>query len=256
MESLQEMMHFVGSGLFVAIFMLWIVPRFAWKRIAHLPYCSPNWITLWSVPITWIGFVMYFWGNSYHGFLIVVIGLVLDRIDGKMAQLNEPFVRMGMHAVTFQDHWRHFKNELNHPGSTETGKWLDPLTDKLKTPPMILVMAYMGYLSIPLAIGIVLVAVFSTLMRPPFQLIPDRWIAGKAATGFGKYKIIAEFMPMILVVPLHQGWEIQFPLWTLDALLGLALLLGILSVLSRFQYHNRTIKGVVDQVNQPFKHVD
>ncbi len=253
MDPFEQMVHHVSSALFVAIFMLWIVPKFVWKKLAHVRGLSPNWMTLWGVPITWAGFILYFWFDSYSGLLTIVFGLVLDRIDGKMAKLNPSYVRIGLPPITLRDHWRWFRRELDQPGGTETGKWLDPLADKFKIPPFILLMAFMGYFSVSMAIGIILIAIVSTIMRPPFQLIPDRYLRGNAATGFGKLKVTAEFSSMILVLPLHQGW-IQFPLWYLDVTLGATLILGILSTISRLRFKNEVANGVIDGVSEAFRH--
>ncbi|MGL5830587.1 MAG: CDP-alcohol phosphatidyltransferase family protein [Candidatus Altimarinota bacterium] len=53
--------------------------------LSRLPYCSPNWMSLWRIPLVWLGFMLYLSGNHFVGLMIVVFALTLDRLDGKMA---------------------------------------------------------------------------------------------------------------------------------------------------------------------------
>jgi len=82
----------IGVGTVFGLFTLKIVFRPRLLRVlGALPYLSPNWLTLWRAPIVAIGSVIYLTAHDnatalWTGFLMVVFGLVLDRVDGKEAE--------------------------------------------------------------------------------------------------------------------------------------------------------------------------
>ena len=84
-------------------------------------------LSIWGVPFTIGGVFLVLHGVSFIGFMFALGGLMLDRLDGKMATGLPPFVPPEG-ATGFKRHWA----ELNHPGPTDMGKWLDALTDKIK----------------------------------------------------------------------------------------------------------------------------
>jgi len=115
-----EFIRFIGWGLFEAMSIL-LIPPFILKWVGRQRFGSPNWLSVWRLPITWTGYVIFFCLDPFIGFMVAVGGVTLDRIDGKVAKL------LGL--------------------ETETGKWLDPLIDKLTIPPLILWMAAEGVMS-------------------------------------------------------------------------------------------------------------
>ena len=83
------------------------VPVIFFPRPRHLrwlgtqPYCSPNWISLWRAPIVVVGFVLFFYACAHQdkltvqefykvmlsGYYLIVFGLSLDRVDGRVAKV-------------------------------------------------------------------------------------------------------------------------------------------------------------------------
>ena len=60
-------------------------------------------------------------------------------------------------------------------------------------------------------------------MRPPLQLIPERYLRGTTATAFGKLKVTFQFVAMLFVLPLDQKWLI-YPFDLVNTFLFFALL--------------------------------
>ncbi len=60
------------------------------KLLGGLPFLSPNWLSIWRAPIVGAGILTYILGDNQSsrliGYLLIVLGLTLDRIDGKMAK--------------------------------------------------------------------------------------------------------------------------------------------------------------------------
>lgn len=83
---------YLGVGTTLCLGMLFgSRPRYL-RWLGQLPYCSPNWITLWRIPVIWVGQYLYITAHGDHtllftGFLLVAGGLMLDRLDGKMAKV-------------------------------------------------------------------------------------------------------------------------------------------------------------------------
>jgi phosphatidylglycerophosphate synthase len=73
----------IGAGFSLAIMALAKPNRLFW--LGQIPGFSPNWLSLWRIPLVALGFILFL--NDYHfpGLMIVVFALTLDRIDGKMA---------------------------------------------------------------------------------------------------------------------------------------------------------------------------
>jgi phosphatidylglycerophosphate synthase len=253
-EPLREFLIFTSSGFGVVFFLLLLPPRLL-RAAARIKGLSPNWVTVYGVPLTWLGILIYFHNHEFLGFLLVTFALTLDRIDGKMATLGETFVPPQPLPQDPVEKRRLLWREFNHPGSTEIGKWLDPLSDKLKLPIPIVYLGIVGHFFLPLTIAVLLVDFISTIMRPPFQLIPERMLRGTSATAFGKLKVTFQFTALIFVLLLDQAWLVV-PEWTANLALSLALLFAILSVLSRFTL---SVKGGVlgkltDRISKYFKH--
>lgn len=254
MEPLKEFLIYIVSGLAIVFVLLSLPARFL-KAVSHIKGLSPNWVTVYGVPLTWVGILLYFNGIQLLGALIVTFALTLDRIDGKMATLGETFIPPEKPPIDATEKRKLFWREFNHPGTTEIGKWLDPLSDKFKLPIPILYLGWIGYFSLPLTVAVLAVEFVSTIMRPPCQLIPEKYLRGTSATAFGKLKVTFQFLALIFVLLLDQAWLVV-PAWTANLSLALGLLFAILSVLSRFDL---PVKGgalgkYTDRFSKYFKH--
>lgn len=60
--------------------------------LGQRPFCSPNWLSIWRIPIIWIGQLIFLIFGPDHlelqfiGFMLTATGLMLDHIDGKQAK--------------------------------------------------------------------------------------------------------------------------------------------------------------------------
>lgn len=80
----QYILYIVGGALFSLCLIGLSTPNRLFI-IAQIPGLSPNWLSFWRIPLVWLGFGLYLGGYHLVGFLIVVFGLTLDRLDGKEA---------------------------------------------------------------------------------------------------------------------------------------------------------------------------
>lgn len=229
----------LAGGLLLASALLMIPKRFL-ARISRVPFCSPNWITSWSVVVYVIGIPIFIWLDFYIGLWLLVIGGVLDVLDGKQA------VAMKEHGVP---------RSLE---SQEIGEWWDPLADKLRQLSVIFIMALYGVFN-PILVALVIgVDVFGTLVRKPFiKRKPfsrmQKHMRQSKASAVGKIKSLVQVFCIIVAAPYQQGWVESGILP--DVLLMLALILGVLSVISRVKI-SREVDQVVDEAHSFFRHQD
>jgi phosphatidylglycerophosphate synthase len=253
------------SGL-VALLLLGI-PKRTLRFLGNIALGSyrplgPNWITTYSIVVTLIGMAVYT-AHPVTGFVIVVGGSILDRLDGKMAMaLGNPFTDpepFGKTLFTAED-FQHWWKEFNHNGPTDLGMVFDPLGDKIKSFSILFYFASKGILC-PWLVWILLIPeLIGTLIRPPFNLLKDR-IGKTQATGIGKYKVMVQWMTAIFCVPYDQHW-IARGHWahgmdsSLNWLLGLIVILAIASVASRFKRvrAQKEVKDVLDSLEESTKH--
>jgi phosphatidylglycerophosphate synthase len=253
------------SGL-VALLLLGI-PKRTLRFLGNLALGSvrplgPNWITTYSIVVTLIGMWIY----TFHpiaGFVVVVVGSILDRLDGKMAMaLGNPFPNPKPFGKGFftAEGFRHWWAEFNHNGPTDLGMVYDPFGDKVKSFSILFYFVFQGILCPWLVWILVLPELIGTLIRPPFNLLQS--LVGKTkATGIGKYKVMAQWTTIILCVPVHQRW-IDSAHWAngldkaLDWLMGLIVVLAIASVVSRFKWtrRQRELKDVLDSLEKSTEH--
>ncbi len=78
-------------GGLTVLFLHLITPPRVVRITGTWPGCSPNWISIWRVPITLIGLAVYFSSGGdavglWIGFELTVIGMYMDRLDGKVAK--------------------------------------------------------------------------------------------------------------------------------------------------------------------------
>ncbi len=244
-------------GLIISLGIL-AIPHFIWRQIGKLPGLTPNWFTLWRVPITYFGIYWYFYMNCNEGFYIIVFSFIIDSVDGKMARaIGNP------KPMSPKSGFWVFWEDMNYSGITETGKWLDPLADKLSALPLLVKFGTTSVIWLPAALAIVVLDIMSTLIRLRFDYIQSwvktnwpqdslraRWTLrlakcmeslinrDRGATGLGKMKMVLQLITLLLCHPFHQGWFVDWA-WVPNLLLGGALLLATLSVGSRICWRGR-----------------
>jgi phosphatidylglycerophosphate synthase len=203
-------------------------------RVGRLPLCSPNWVTSWSLVLFWIGVVTYLSGSLLCGFLFLAIGSVLDHVDGKMAAALE---KAGVPRSARDAH---------------IGAWLDPLVDKLRLLPFIGILSLRGTIEPWIACAVISVDIVGTLMREPFNFGNGRMRTSRA-TGIGKLKSIVQMLGCLVGMSYELGWAMMKN--APDIILAFALVLGILSILSRMRI-NATVDALVDNFGTFFRHQD
>lgn len=223
---------YLAIGLAVVLPFL-VIPRKILARVGKLPLLSPNWLSMWRFPITWIGYGLYFKVSPLAGFCVVVFSFILDRLDGKVASALDEL------------------NDPRYPGKTETGKWLDPLIDKLTVPPLFVIFWYLGILNGWL-VGFMLASeIAGTVIRPPFNMFRN-YTRTSAASGIGKIKIVLQYACLLLCLPLHMRW-MDYSRWWPNVVLALCGIAGVLSVASRLKLGKQAEKAV-DNVTANFNH--
>jgi phosphatidylglycerophosphate synthase len=81
----------LAAGTVLAVFVGWLVPARWLRVIGILPGFTANWVSLERAPVTLLGFAVWFAADGvnaqlWYGFLLVVFGLAMDRLDGKIAK--------------------------------------------------------------------------------------------------------------------------------------------------------------------------
>ena len=246
---------------------------------------SPNWITTYSVVVTFAGLLFYVTDSPAIGLALITFGAALDRIDGKIAQamgdtLHHPHKwRRGYRGCIFptitdsngapskknlgvvRSEWQMFWFEFNFPGITDLGKSFDPFADKLK---ILVVLVYFGLwahlLNIWLLACVVVPEVFGTLMRRPFRFM-KKWTHQEDSTGIGKYKALFQWLAVACCVPFHLRWIDKTHWasgleWVPNMFLGLSIVLACLSVLSRFKFirQRKDVNRIIATVEESTKH--
>lgn len=244
-----KMAVFLAVGVTIAIVMLKI-PEKTLQNIGKLRRMSPNWISFWRLPIFWIGICIYLGVDPFIGFCIVVFALMLDRLDGAVADALD------------------LLNDPEHPGKTTLGEWFDPFIDKLTFPPLLCIFWFKGYFWTELMIPMLIIEVISTIIRPP--VMPDQnghsyvftdiehpfilflkiKIRSGKSSGPGKIKVFFQCMAPLACMPLDQHW-MEFSLRIVNGLLVGALVFGVFSVASRFKI-SPAVDSVVDTISAAF----
>jgi phosphatidylglycerophosphate synthase len=81
----------LGVGTVLAVSLLGLAQPRLLRFLGTLPFLSPNWISIWRAPVVLFGQMVFIQANGslkrvWIAFLLIVLGLVFDRIDGKMAK--------------------------------------------------------------------------------------------------------------------------------------------------------------------------
>ena len=101
--------YFIASAVLI-VFLLFSIKK-KWLRrigsitIGKLRLFAPNWVSILRFPIVWGGFITYLAGHVYTGFCIMVFGVALDRLDGKIAST------FGDKVKSFPDSWEERADE-------------------------------------------------------------------------------------------------------------------------------------------------
>lgn len=217
------------------------LPAVYLAKLGNLPCFSANWITSWSIVIWYPGLALYLAGYVQQGLLLMVIAGAFDKLDGHVARAKK--------VCGYQ----------RSVSSVQIGKWWDPLADKIRQLPVIAYMMLAGVFSPYIAIPVILVDVLGTFVREPFTNAPFNkfWIfqliknnlRQTEASRVGKAKSLFQILALIAAMPYHQNW--LSPGVLPDIVLGIALPLGILSVITRIKIH-RDVDKVVDDVHSVF----
>jgi phosphatidylglycerophosphate synthase len=247
---------------------------------------SPNWITLYRLILTCVGFLLYIRDGDYvlWGITLVAFGAALDRVDGKMANVvgrylsnpstwrrdpnnriyavitqadSSPEYHVGNYHGRFSEFWI----EFNFSGGTDFGKVFDALIDKFQVLVFLVYFALLPKIfSIWLVAGLYLPETFGTMMRRPFTFL-NSYVHQQKASGVGKIKAVAIWVVIAISVPIHQGWIdndhwAKGLEWTPKALLSISIVLALFSVMSRLKFfrRNKRINNVVEEVEGAIKH--
>jgi len=244
---------YVLTGIATSIPFLLIPTRLV-VRIGKVRYLSPNWLSIWRTPLAWIGYIVYFLGFHFVGFLIVVEAFMLDRFDGRVAQKSDEENKKDPHH---KPPTGKFREDLNYIGSTPTGKWLDPLGDKLTIPVPMIIFSSMGFLQWYLIVPMLILEVIGTLMRNPFlkmkqfeRLVP--YVREEGASWAGKGKVVAQYICIFLGMTLHNNWVPVGSHITIGMLI-IVNSIALISIVTRLKTNTKFDK-VSDEASSAFKH--
>jgi phosphatidylglycerophosphate synthase len=255
----------LSVNLMIALVIVWVTLSLSADKLIKvgcMKYGSPNWITIWRFPLFVIGLIFYFGFKLYLlGTQVIILAIVMDRLDGKVAELLDKFVK---HEIAYpkrgekEGRWpyayRKFQVALYHPGRTEEGEVLDAFIDKCKVLPTLLIFAFMGLLSLPLTLLAIAFDIIGTFIRPPFRL-GQRFVRTGKATAVGKVKFFLHCMLMFGCMVEYQQMIKVPALWLshLNVILTTASLFGFMSVVSRLDL-GRGVNRVVDWLTSKFAH--
>ena len=231
-----------GGTVLLLYFALYAIPLSWLQRFGKWPGCSANWVTLYRLPITWVGIAVYLTYKGYWGFTITVFGYLLDFMDGRIAKAQQ------------------LLKDPKFPGVTEKGKVLDPAIDKGCVVPHSILLALTGLFSVVPCLVMAVIELTGTLIRPPFIKLKWRWlrpikrrIRRSDATGVGKVKMVVQCTTLIGTVPYTLGWWSSGTQWMTWVIWGIVILAAA-SVASRLRFHKLVDEGV-DSFTLPFNRV-
>jgi len=228
----------LGNCKFATKQVAWVINRLpkTWVEDFGEPLIfSANMIGFWRLLIFYIGYALFYSANpelQYIGMILLALGLAMDRLDGRIAQLCGQ--------------------------QTKFGEWWDPLLDKLTLTILVIDMGIRcGLEPWPvklLAISVMAAAELAGIMvRPPFNC----WVRFRKtirATGIGKMKFLGMAVYTLVVLPNIKGW-FQTPAWGLWFYMALNAAMAVLSVASRFNYPWRWVNRLVEVTTKPFLHI-
>jgi phosphatidylglycerophosphate synthase len=216
------MFVFICAGLAIVV-PFYRIPERILRWIGTKPLLSPNYITLYRIPLSYLAYYVYFCQSAFTGYCLVVFAYACDALDGRVARAL---------------------GHLN-PDKEKIGEWLDPLADKVTLPVLMVLMAWRGHLSWPILVTMIIIETGSQALRLN-ALKP--WVRGAKAKAVGKIKFIAQGFCLIACIPYDQHWvavTVNVPNW----LLCTAMIAAGLSVVSRLKVHRR-FDAAMDRVNE------
>jgi phosphatidylglycerophosphate synthase len=217
-----KMLIVIWAGLTILV-PVYFIPV-SWLRIIGLtPALSPNCITLYRVPLSYLGYWVYFQTSSFWGYCLIVLAYTLDALDGKVARALGPL----------------------NPDKPGLGEWLDPLCDKVTVPPFMVMMAYSGLLNWWGMSVLIAMEVVGTVIRLD---VAKHLVRGIKANALGKIKFAAMSLCLLACVPAHQHWIRSYALVLPNLFLTIALFADGLGIVSRVKIHQR-FDAVMDRVN-------
>ncbi len=227
------------SGIVLAV-MLLAVPKKAYVAAAlKWPWFTPNFLTAGRLPFVYLGYVMFFGPYPFVGYLLVVFGTVVDRLDGKFATALEEAAKAGIKGLP--------------PGRTELGMWLDPLVDKLAFVPLFCAFAYQSILFWWMVVVMAGFEFLGTAVRPPFNFL-EKYMRSPSATGIGKIKAALMCISALVCMPYSLQW-VEPDFWVPHLPFACATVFAALSVLSRASI-NRKVDAMTREVTSVFLHDD
>jgi phosphatidylglycerophosphate synthase len=200
---------------------------------------SANMVSVWRLLIFWVGYILFHFQNpidQYIGFCLMALGIAMDRLDGRIAQICGQI--------------------------TAFGEWFDPLIDKLTLTVIVVDLALVCLIppvwhslmiGLPCIMIIVIAEITGILVRPPFDLWSRRRKSVKA-TGIGKMKFLLMGVYLLVALPIYMNW-FKIPSWGIYYYLIMCGLLATLSVASRFVYPWKWVNKLVQASNKPFLHI-
>lgn len=234
---------YCAAGFTLSFFLLfiptpWLTAMGKWQVKGWRPFC-PNMLSIGHVPLIWAGFAVYKTVSPFWGFMTVIFGAILDRMDGKVA------AALGVRCppeTPFQ--------QLNFPGFTPVGEWLDPAADKAAVIPLLVLLTWWKVLYWPPVVILLAAEGLGTLIRlPSFKT----WTRKSSATALGKIKATLQWVVLIVYLPYDQGWVGAEHVYFINILMGVTTLFAVLSILSRLKI-SREVGEAVDGLSDRFKH--
>lgn len=261
------LVYLVSGGAVAALVLL--VPDQLLIRLGSHKRWTPNYLSTYRFPLTWAAYGVYFLGDNFLGFLMVVFAFCWDKLDGRQARLLAKIYEAVKAA------YGNASQELKkyHPGVTPEGKWLDPLVDKGTLPWMLFIFGRLGFLDKRIVIAMLACELAGTIIRPPtpslliklekflrkkelqrlteggkelpfnrswIQRQVNRYVADSAATDVGKIKWGGQVVTMLACLPLHQRWCAygQHTAWVTNGLLIVTTFFAAWSVVSRLRFRS------------------
>jgi phosphatidylglycerophosphate synthase len=173
-------------GLATALPLLFM-PKSWLARLSRYPTLGPNGLTAWGIVLFYGGIVLATKGQLTIGWIVWVMGVIFDVMDGRSAKAMKQF---------------HVPRSAR---SIRIGKVFDPAADKIKYLPPIAALAWYAYLSGWPIWPMIAFDAIGTLMRPPFGLL-NRWQRETSAEAPGKVKALFQASGLIASAPLLLAW--------------------------------------------------
>lgn len=203
--------------IFFAAVLILLVPFMIPKAVLYALGAfgvTPNIISIKGLVAGWLG-ILALWMEMYEvGFLLMFCSFSLDILDGLWA--------------------RAIPND-----ASPSGKWIDPLCDKLKIIPLFCFLSWKGILIWWVVLPLVVLEVYGILSRPPFRNITIKLDGGErvhiASTSWGKAKHHVQVIAFVCTYVVLARFTEAMILWqTVANFLVLAsVILAVRSIISR-----------------------